>query len=119
MPDRAVVDETMDTCPECKSDLTVPTIWWRNTKEVDMACHACGHEWTPERAMDFKPVVREFTTLLACMSVDGGPEGCCGCFNAIERGGDIWNIGELAFYCNECSRVVFSATPRKARMVEK
>jgi len=28
-------------------------------------------------------------------------------------------MGEVAFYCNECSRVVFSATSNKSRMVER
>jgi len=109
----------MDKCPECKSDLIVPTVWWKDTHESDWYCHGCGHEWTDEIVRQFKPVVREFTTLLACMTVDGGPEGCCGCFNGIERDGDPWKMGEVAFYCNECSRVVFSATSNKSRMVER
>jgi len=49
-----------------------------------------------------------YTTLLWCGSVDSGPVGCCGCFNGRQNGRHI------EFYCNECGRVVFDATPRRA-----
>lgn len=44
-------------------------------------------------------------TLIACMSIDGGPDGCCGCMNMLE-GPSGWEI-----FCNECERTVSTATP--------
>ncbi len=53
-----------------------------------------------------------YTTLLTCMAVGGGPEDCCGCFNGRYRDTSI------EFWCNECGRTVFRATPRKDISVE-
>lgn len=95
-----------------RAELTVLTRHYEVTKESDWICRGCGHEWVEEVP---RPSIKrnEYTTLLACMSVGGGPDGCSGCFNAVEQGGKFPGNGVLHFYCNECGRHVFDASLRR------
>lgn len=85
-------------------------LFWTSVNTLDKQANAVQNSasrWFESTQKETVMNDATHTTLLTCMAVDGGPEGCCGCFNGRQNGESI------EFFCNECGRVVFNAVACK------